>query len=65
MIDASTMADRLGIRRDTLQRWAQKDRVPAFKVGREWKFDEADVIRALKVTAGNIAQRANSKGRAA
>jgi hypothetical protein len=39
--------------------------VPGFKVGREWKFDEADVVRALKITTGNRLQQASSRGRAA
>jgi excisionase family DNA binding protein len=59
------MAERLGIARATLLRWATNNRVPGFKVGREWKFDEADVIRALKVTKGNGLQQASSRGRGA
>lgn len=65
MTTASEMAKRLGITRPTLLRWASSDRVPAFKVGREWKFDEEDVVRSLKITAGNFLQQANSRGRAA
>jgi excisionase family DNA binding protein len=65
MINATEMAKRLGLARSTLLRWAATNRVPAFKVGREWKFDEADVIRALKITNGNALQRASSRGRAA
>ena len=65
MIDATEMAARLGIARPTLLRWATNNRVPGFKVGREWKFDEADVVRVFKVTTGNILQQANSRGRAA
>jgi excisionase family DNA binding protein len=65
MIDATEMASRLGITRPTLLRWATNNRVAGFKVGREWKFDEGDVVRSFKVTTGNILQQANSRGRAA
>ena len=47
MINATEMAQRLGLARPTLLKWAAQNRVPGFKVGREWKFDEADVVRAL------------------
>lgn len=65
MINATEMAQRLGIARPTLLKWAAQNRIPAFKVGREWKFDEADVVRALKITNGNALQQASSRGRAA
>lgn len=65
MISATEMATRLGIARPTLLRWATGNKIPGFKVGREWKFDEADVVRTLKVTTGNVLQQANSRGRAA
>jgi excisionase family DNA binding protein len=65
MTSATEMAQRLGLARPTLLKWAAQNRVPGFKVGREWKFDEADVIRALKVTHGNRLQQASSRGRAA
>lgn len=65
MTDATIMAQRLGITRPTLLKWAATNRVPGFKVGREWKFEEADVVRALKITKGNNLQLASSSGRAA
>ncbi len=65
MIGATEMARILGIARATLLRWVSENRVPGFKVGREWKFDEVDVVRALKVTNGNALQQASLRGRAA
>jgi excisionase family DNA binding protein len=65
MIGATEMARVLGIARATLLRWVSENRVPGFKVGREWKFDEVDVVRALKVTNGNALQQASLRGRAA
>ena len=65
MTNATEMAQRLGLARPTLLKWAATNRVPGLKVGREWKFDEADVVRALKLTSGNKLQQASSRGRAA
>ena len=52
MIDSAAMASRLGIAKATVEDWAKKNRIPAFKVGRWWRFDENDVLRSLKL-AGN------------
>ncbi|NBS53450.1 MAG: helix-turn-helix domain-containing protein, partial [Spartobacteria bacterium] len=49
MIDSAAMAARLGVAKYTIEEWARKSRIPAFKVGRWWRFDEAEVTKALKL----------------
>lgn len=45
------MAAQLGVTKFTIEQWARKSRIPSFKVGRSWKFDEAEVLMALKLSA--------------
>jgi excisionase family DNA binding protein len=33
----------LGVSRETIYRWAEKGKMPAHKVGRQWKFKIKDV----------------------
>jgi len=58
MIGSLEMSQKLGVTKETLERWANSDKVPGFKIGRFWKFDEVDVIRALKLASGNKLQQA-------
>lgn len=37
------IADYLGVKKDTLYRWASKGKVPVHKVGRLWKFKKDEV----------------------
>jgi excisionase family DNA binding protein len=60
MITASDMALKLGVRKKTIEDWARTARIPAFKVGRSWKFEEAEVVSALKLS-GNDLSRAISR----
>jgi excisionase family DNA binding protein len=33
----------LGVSRETIYRWAEKQKMPAHKVGRQWKFKVSEV----------------------
>lgn len=33
----------LGVSRETIYRWAEKGKIPAHKVGRQWKFKVSEV----------------------
>ena len=42
------MAEYLKVRRITIYRWARKGKIPAFKVGTDWRFDR-DAIEKLMI----------------
>lgn len=56
MIDATEMANRLGVAKYTVEDWAKKSRIPAFKIGRRWMFDESDVIKAFKLSGNDLSR---------
>ena len=56
MIDATEMATRLGVAKYTVEEWARNSRIPAFKIGRWWRFDEAEVMKALKLSGNDLSR---------
>jgi excisionase family DNA binding protein len=56
MIDATAMANRLGVAKYTVEDWAKKSRIPAFKIGRRWMFEESDVIKAFKLSGNDLSR---------
>ena len=42
-VSVDTVAEHLGVARDTVYRWIEKKDLPAHRVGRLWKFKLADV----------------------
>jgi len=65
MIDATEMAACLKVSKYTVEEWARDSRIPAFKVGRWWRFDEAEVLRALKLSGNDLSRAISRIGRAA
>lgn len=37
------ISNHLGISKETVYRWIDKDRIPAHKVGKQWKFKASEV----------------------
>lgn len=56
MINATDMAKRLGVSKYTVEQWARTNRIPAYKVGRWWRFDEAEVLMALKLSGNDLSR---------
>lgn len=56
MIAAVEMASRLGVAKYTIEDWARTSKVPAFKIGRSWRFDPDEVMRALKLSGNKLSQ---------
>lgn len=56
MISSDEIAEKLGVTRQTINYWAKKNRIPGFKVGRHWKFDEGEVLMALKLSGNKLSQ---------
>ena len=62
MIGSEEMAAQLGVTKFTIEQWARKSRIPAFKVGRSWKFDEAEVLMALKLSGNDLSRAIGRAG---
>lgn len=42
-LSVEEIAKHLGVSKETIYRWAEKSKIPAHKVGRQWKFRVSDV----------------------
>jgi len=47
-VSVTDVADHLGVARDTVYRWIESKELPAFRVGRHWKFKLEDVDRWVR-----------------
>jgi excisionase family DNA binding protein len=62
MIGSEEMAAQLGVAKETIESWARDSKIPAFKVGRSWKFDEAEVLMALKLSGNDLSRAIGRAG---
>ena len=58
-LSVDEICQHLGISKDTAYRWIDKQKVPAHRVGRMWKFKKAEVDDWVR--AGGAADDDNSK----
>lgn len=42
-VTAETVAEHLGVAKDTVYRWRERKRLPAHKIGRLWKFQLTEI----------------------
>jgi excisionase family DNA binding protein len=56
MKSAGEIASALGVAKETIESWARDSKIPAFKVGRSWKFFEADVLKALRLSGNDLSR---------
>jgi len=56
LLTSEQLAERLHVGRIAVQRMAQRERIPAMRVGKNWLFDWDDVERVL-VARGNKLQQ--------
>ena len=56
-LSVEEIAEHLGVSKDTIYKWLEKDKIPAHKVGRLWKFQIAEIDEWVR--SGN----ANSKSK--
>jgi excisionase family DNA binding protein len=42
------IAEHLGVSKETIYRWVEKGKIPASKVGRQWKFKVSEVDEWVK-----------------
>ncbi len=61
----ATVADYLGVSRETVLQWIEKKGMPAHKVGRQWKFKISEIdewIRSGEASDENTEERTQSRG---
>jgi excisionase family DNA binding protein len=56
MINASDMALKLGVKKETVEDWARNSKIPAFKIGHSWRFEESEVFTALKLSGNDLSR---------
>lgn len=37
------IANYLGVNKDTIRNWIKKNKIPACKIGRQWKFKKSEI----------------------
>lgn len=47
-LSVEEIAAHLGISKETIYRWLEKEKIPAHRVGRLWKFKASEVDRWVK-----------------
>jgi len=47
-VSVSEVAEHLGVARDTVYRWIESKGLPAYRMGRHWKFKLDDVDRWVR-----------------
>ncbi len=59
--DAGKLAKFFDVTTETIQEWCRKGKLPAFKIGKEWKVRVSDLQRAInrkvRVKGGEAGQR--------
>ena len=65
MISVAEASAALKLAPFTLARYARDNKVPAFKVGREWYFESVEVLVQSLQAQGNKLQQARLRGRLA
>jgi excisionase family DNA binding protein len=59
-VSVETVADHLGVARESVYRWIDSRALPAHRVGRLWKFKLSEIDDWIR--AGGAAERTSKKG---
>lgn len=60
-LSVDEIADHLGIKRDTVYKWISERQMPGHKIGRLWKFKQAEVDEWVVSGGANTSQTENDK----
>ena len=52
-LSVDEIADHLGVKRDTVYKWISERRMPGHKIGRLWKFKQAEVDKWVVTVGAN------------
>jgi excisionase family DNA binding protein len=58
-LSVEEIAAHLGVNRDTIYKWIDRKQMPAHKVGKLWKFQQAEVDQWVR--AGRAAPSSNTE----
>ena len=58
-LSVDEIADHLGIKRDTVYKWISERQMPGHKIGRLWKFKQAEVDEWVVSGGANTSQAEN------
>jgi excisionase family DNA binding protein len=47
-LSVEEIAKHLGVSKETIYRWVEKQKIPAHKVGRQWKFKATEVDKWIE-----------------
>ena len=61
-LSVQEIAKYLGISKETVYRWIDKNRIPTHKVGKQWKFKTADIDIWVKSGQASDDSREESMG---
>lgn len=64
VMDIRAASEYLGVSRETLYKYLNEERVPAFKLGNRWKFKKTILDRWMEKQSAPFEQRASRKLRA-
>jgi len=64
-LSVEEIATHLGVSKETVYRWLDKDKIPAHRVGKLWKFRSSEVDRwVTEGGAGKVSGPGNKEGSA-
>jgi excisionase family DNA binding protein len=52
LVDAETLAKKMGVGRTTILRFAREGKIPYYAIGRAWFFSEQEVLSSLRRFGG-------------
>ena len=61
LLTLEELAAFLKVSRDTVYRMAQKGKIPAVKVGNQWRFAQSEVMNALKAKRNTANKKRGTK----
>ena len=60
-LSVEEIAAHLGISKETIYRWLEKEKIPAHRVGRLWKFKASEVDQWVFNGRANISEEQNAQ----
>jgi excisionase family DNA binding protein len=61
-VSVDDVAEHLGVAKDSIYRWIEHKALPAYKIGRLWKFKLSDVDDWVRADGADAKHQAKRKG---
>ena len=62
-LSVEEIAKHLGVSKETIYRWVEKSKIPAHKVGRQWKFQVSEIDQWVRSEQSTNLEVKNQKER--